>query len=331
VSFSVSSALAVNNRWLAPMAGVGDPVFRALCLSQGAGLTCTEMISAKGLGYGNAHTHDMLVLAQGEERCAVQLFGSDPALLAEQARRIEEEWGDALALIDVNMGCPVPKVTRKGEGAALMRTPELAGRIVAAIAEATSVPVTAKFRSGWDASSITAPEFARRMEQAGASAVCVHGRTASQGYSGASDPEVIARTVRAVDIPVLASGDLFSREDIDRVLELTGAAGALVARGACGNPWIFGTHVPTPLDRIDMAVVHARGLVERYGNAGLRRMRRHLGYYLTGFPYASRVRDRSMHCATFTELEELLLWTREQISGSMRVSDPQPKREEHAS
>jgi len=313
VTASLSALLDDNNRWLAPMAGVGDPIFRSLCRAEGAGLTCTEMISAKGLFYGDRHTADLLALAPGERSCAVQLFGADPRLVALQARRVEEAWGDALALVDINMGCPVPKVTKKGEGAALMKTPDLAARIVSAVRAAVSVPVTAKIRSGWSADDISAPRLATRLADAGANAVCVHGRTATQGYAGNSDPEPIARCVEAVPVPVLASGDLFSRDDIERVLAATGAAGVLVARGALGNPWIFGTHVPTPRDRVDKALEHARGLYALSGRRGLKRMRKHLGFYLVGFPHAARVRERSMHCETLPELEELLASTRDRL------------------
>ncbi|MBQ1448913.1 MAG: tRNA-dihydrouridine synthase [Coriobacteriales bacterium] len=302
---AVVGELLENNRWLAPMAGIGDPVFRGLCLEQGAGLTCTEMISAKGLHYGNEATADLLCLAPGEERCAVQLFGADPELMAMQAARIEDAWGEHLALIDINMGCPVPKVTRKGEGSALMRRPELAARIVEEVSDAVSVPVTIKCRSGWDDGEDSAPVFVQRMERAGAHAACVHGRSARQGYSGASDREVIARCVQAVDIPILASGDLFTYETLGEVLERTGAAGVAVARGACGNPWIFNGYQPTSRDRVEMALRHAMGLCADDEHVGIRRMRKHMAHYLVGFPAAARTRELAVRCGTLGEFQEL--------------------------
>lgn len=213
--------------------------------------------------------------------------------------------GERIALIDLNMGCPVPKVTRKGEGAALMRDPELAARIVSAVVSAVDIPVTAKFRSGWDSGDRSAPGFARTLEEEGLSALCVHGRSATQGYSGASDPTIIAETVAAVSIPVLASGDLFSRDAITETLRRTGAAGALIARGACGNPWIFSHHEPDSHERLMMALRHTRGLCELDPRMGLHRMRRHMAYYLTGFPHAAGAREAAMRCQTYDEFEAL--------------------------
>lgn len=302
---AVIGELLENNRWLAPMAGIGDPVFRGLCLEQGAGLTCTEMISAKGLLHGNVATSDLLCLAPGEKRCAVQLFGSDPDIMATQAARIEDAWGERLALIDINMGCPVPKVTRKGEGCALMRRPGLAARIVGEVASAVKVPVTVKCRSGWYDGEDSAPAFIQKMERAGAHAACVHGRSARQGYSGTSDREVIARCVQAVDIPILASGDLFTYESLDEVLERTGAAGVAVARGACGNPWIFNGYRPTSRDRVEMALRHATGLCADDEHVGIRRMRKHMAHYLVGFPAAARARELAVRCESLDGFREL--------------------------
>jgi len=190
--------LLANPVWLAPMAGVGDPVLRGLCHEQGAGLTFTEMVSAKGLEMGGNGTWDLVVLAPGETCAGVQMFGSDPQVMAAQAARIREHLGDGLALLDINMGCPVPKVVRRGEGSALMRTPELAADIVRAVVAAVDVPVSVKFRRGWEDGSETAIGFAERLEDAGASLVSVHGRSTVQMYRGRADWELIARVKEAV-------------------------------------------------------------------------------------------------------------------------------------
>lgn len=239
-----------NPFWLAPMAGITDRAFRSLCLRYGAGLTFSEMVSAKGLEYNGVKTFALTDPAQDEAHLAVQLFGSEPACMAAQAARVEERLGKRLALIDVNMGCPVRKVVRRGEGSALMKTPELAAAIVSEIAAAVRVPVTAKFRSGYSDGDQNAVEFAKRLEQAGASLVSVHGRTAHQMYRGKADWGIIARVKEAVDIPVAGSGDVFSHEDAVSMQEQCGVDAVHIARGARGNPWIFTGHVPTQPERV---------------------------------------------------------------------------------
>jgi len=261
---------------LGPMAGVTEAPFRAICKRMGADLTYTEMVSAKGLHYSPdaAEARGILRFAPEEVPCGVQLFGADPAMMAEQARRLVERYGGSIAVIDVNMGCPVPKVVGKGEGSALMRTPELAAEIVRAVVAAVgggtlagavdgeagratrglvtqglvtqaratrdlAIPVSAKFRTGWDASNVNAVEFALAMEAAGASAVTVHGRTREQFYHGTADWGVIAAVKAAVRIPVIGSGDVFSAADALRMLEETGVDAVMIARAAQGNPWIF--------------------------------------------------------------------------------------------
>lgn len=236
--------------WLAPMAGITDRAFRSLCLRYGAGLTFSEMVSAKGLEYNGVKTFALVEPAEDESALAVQLFGSDPACMAEQARRVQERLGARLALVDVNMGCPVRKVVRRGEGSALMNDPMLAARIVSTIDEAVDVPVTAKFRSGWTNERVTAPEFARCLEQAGAALVSVHGRSARQMYRGKADWDVIAQVKQAVSIPVAGSGDVFSHEDALRMREQCGVDAVHVARGARGNPWIFSGQVPSAAERV---------------------------------------------------------------------------------
>lgn len=242
--------------WLAPMAGITDRAFRSLCLRHGAGLTFSEMVSAKGLEYNGVRTFALTDPADDEDVLAVQLFGADPACMARQAARVEERLGGRLAAIDVNMGCPVRKVVRRGEGSALMQTPELAADIVRAIVEAVRVPVTAKFRSGWSNEEIAAVDFARRLEQAGAALVSVHGRSARQMYRGAADWSVIAQVKHAVDIPVAGSGDVFSHADARRMREECGVDAVLVARGARGNPWIFTGREPSAQERVRVMREH---------------------------------------------------------------------------
>lgn len=304
---------------LGPMAGVTEAPFRGICKRMGATLTYTEMISAKGLHYNpDARvTQEMLTFDPAEVPCGVQLFGSDPALMADRAAWVLERYGSGVALIDINMGCPVTKVVSNGEGSALMRTPDLAAEVVSRMAEAVSVPVTVKFRTGWDASSINAVEFARRMEAAGAAALCVHGRTRQQFYQGVADWDTIAEVARAVTVPVIGSGDIFSADDAGAMLERTGVHAVMVARGAQGNPWIFrearallesGETLapPTPLERVDMAREHARALVAFAGEHAVARMRKHIGWYIVGMPGARHVRDRVNHVTSSAELDALL-------------------------
>jgi tRNA-dihydrouridine synthase B len=316
---AVADILAANNVLLAPMAGVTEAPFRAICKRLGAGLTYTEMLSAKGLHYNpdSRASRAILTFDRAETPCAVQLFGSEAKLMAEQAARLVERFGADIALIDINMGCPVPKVVAKGEGSALMREPQLAGRIVSAVVEAIDVPVTVKFRSGWDAASVNAPEFGKAMEACGASALGVHGRTAGQLYRGKADWQVIADVKAAVAVPVIGSGDVFSGADVVAMLERTGADAVMVARGAQGNPWIFREaralidrgvvlERPTPLERLDMAVEHARALYAFGGEQGALRMRKHIAWYFAEMPGATHARRRVNGCRSMADLEALL-------------------------
>ena len=288
------------------MAGVNDPVFRGLCLEQGAALTYTEMISAKGLMYGSDGSADLLRLAPGEESCAVQLFGSEPELIAREAALIQKEWGQKLALLDVNMGCPVRKVVKNGEGSALMRDPQCAQAIISKLVETLDVPVSCKFRAGWDAENVNAVDFALRMQEAGASALALHPRTTVQLYSGRSDWELLARVKEAVGIPVIGSGDLFSHADCERMMRETGVDAVMVARGAQGNPWIFNGHEPSLVDKCRMALRHERGLAGMMGERALGKLRKHMAWYLTGLPHATSVRDQIMHIGSIGELDAFL-------------------------
>jgi nifR3 family TIM-barrel protein len=314
---------------LGPMAGITEAPFRAICKRMGADLTYTEMISAVGLHYNpDARVaRELLTFAPEEVPCVVQLFGSDPSIMAAQARWIVERHGADVAAIDVNMGCPVTKVVSKGEGAALMKTPDLAAEIVRRIADAVApVPVTVKFRSGWDAASINAVAFARRMEDAGAAAVCVHARTRSQFYRGAADWSVIAAVKAAVRVPVIGSGDVLAAADAKRMLEETGCDAVMIARGAQGNPWIFrearavidrGERLepPSAFERIDMAIEHANALVAFAGEHAFVRMRKHVGWYITGMPGASHVRERVNAVASHADLIALLTEYRRYLEG----------------
>ena len=316
----VADILAAGNVVLGPMAGITEAPFRAICKRMGAGLTYTEMISAKGLHYNpDARiSQALLTLSPQETPAAVQLFGSDPEVMARQARRIVEIHGSDVALIDINMGCPVTKVTSRGEGSALMRTPQRAAAIVERVAETCGVPVTVKFRKGWDASDGSAVEFARAMEAAGAAALTVHGRTRDQFYRGMADWGVIADVKAAVSVPVIGSGDVFSAHEAKAMIDRTGVDAVMVARGAQGNPWIFrqcralldsGEEIdgPTVFERIDMAREHAAALVAFGGEGAFRRMRKHVGWYVYGLPGATFVRERVNAVGSYRELDDLLV------------------------
>lgn len=316
---SIRRLLERGNVVLGPMAGVTEAPFRAICKRMGAGLTYTEMVSATGLHFNpeSQVSRKLLSLAAEETPCGVQIFGGDAEVMAEQARGICERYGEDVALIDINMGCPVAKVVNRGEGSALMRTPELAAEIVAAVAAAVPVPVTAKFRKGWDEENANAIEFAQAMQTAGASALTVHGRTRGQFYHGRADWEVIAAVKAAVAVPVIGSGDVFSASDAKAMLDETGVDGVMIARGAQGNPWIFrearalidsGVRLapPTWRERLDIARAHAEALVAFAGEHAVTRMRKHVAWYVTGLPGASHVRARVNSISSHAELIGLL-------------------------
>ena len=304
---------------LAPMAGFSDVAFRLLCREQGCDWTVTEMVSAKGLLYGSDRTAQLLRTAPAEGAVVMQLFGREPALLAEAARRIEGEHGAALAAIDLNFGCPAPKIAGNGEGSALLLEPALCGRIVAAVAAAVRVPVTVKLRKGYDAAHVNAVEVARICEGEGASLVTVHGRTREQRYTGHADWACIAAVAAAVSVPVVGNGDVRSGADALRLLRETGCAGVMVGRGALGNPWIFaeiraalsGRPYTPPDDaaRMQMALRHARMTVEDKGAHGVIELRKHLARYLSGRRDAAALRARLNTASTLGQIEEILLDT----------------------
>lgn len=288
-----------NNIFLAPLAGVSDRPFRVLCAEQGAGLVYTEMVSAKAISYNNKKTSALLKISPDKETAGVQLFGSDPEIMAASASKIEN---DAITLFDINMGCPVPKVVNNGEGSALMKDPDLIGSIVEAMVKAVHKPVTVKIRSGFDSDSINAVEVAKVAEQAGAAAIGVHGRTRDQYYSGKADWQIIRQVKEAVNIPVLGNGDIFTAQDAKRMFDETGCDGVLVARGAQGNPWIFNEIVtymatgqvpsrPEPEELVAMILRHKEALIEEKGSfVAMREMRKHTSWYTKGLKNATDIR-----------------------------------------
>lgn len=299
---------------LAPMAGVTDLPFRVLCREQGCGMVCTEMVSAKAITYKNKNTFLLMETVPQERPVSLQLFGSDSDIMAEAARMIADRDFDVL---DVNMGCPVPKVVNNGEGSALMKQPELAGRIVRGLVEAIDKPVTVKIRKGFDDDHINAVEMAKIAEANGAAAVAVHGRTREQYYSGKADWEIIAKVKDTVSIPVIGNGDIFTPEDAKNMMEQTNCDGVMIGRGAQGNPWIFHqikTYLETgmvpekpPFSEVcRMILRHAKMQIEWKGEKrGMREMRSHAAWYTAGYPHSASLRRAMNTVETYEQLEEL--------------------------
>ena len=303
----------LENRYiLGPMAGVTDLPFRLLCREQGAGLLCMEMVSAKAIYYNNRNTESLLEIHPNEKPVSLQLFGSDPKIMSEMAKRIEER---PFAILDVNMGCPVPKVVKNGEGSALMKDPKLVYEIVSALVKAIEKPVTVKIRKGFDDDHVNAVEIARIAEEAGAAAVAVHGRTREQYYSGKADWDIIRQVKEAVSVPVIGNGDVTSPQKAAELVRLTGCDGIMIARGAQGNPWIFSEMIhweetgelPSRPDKDEvreMMLRHARLQLEYKGEfSGIREMRKHVAWYTKGLKGAARLREKVNDVESLEELQ----------------------------
>ncbi len=316
MKLKIGDVLLDNNLILGPMAGVTDLAFRRLCREQGCGAAYTEMVSAKAIFYNNRNTYDLMRVDPEEGPVALQLFGSDPEIISEMAARVED---GPYAWIDINMGCPVPKIVNNGEGSALMKDMPRAEAILKALVRKVKKPVTVKFRKGFDREQGDAVEFAKLAESCGVAAVAVHGRTREQYYSGKADWDVIRRVKEAVNIPVIGNGDVFSPEDAGRMLEETGCDGVMIARGARGNPWIFsdtacfldggGKRPPRSREELrGMILRHIRLLTEEKGEyAAVREMRKHIGWYTAGLEHSARLRSDVNLAESVEELTGLVL------------------------
>lgn len=331
MGFDFNRFFAARPVLLAPMAGVSDEVFRFMAREQGADLAFTEMVSAQGLSYANEKTRGLLDLGPDEDFVAVQLFGHDPATMARQAAWIEDELGEGLAYLDINMGCPARKIVSKGDGSALMKDPKLAASIVSAVNAGAEHPVTVKFRRGWALGEETCVDFARALEQAGAAALTVHGRFAAQLYRGRADWDAIARVKRAVSVPVVGNGDVACGGDARALIAATGCDAVMIARAAEGNPWVFSQvkaalageaepSAPSTALRVETARRHARLLAERSGPS-IVRMRKHAMWYVAGLPGAASARGRFNHCTTLADFETVFDELLERCASVPDVSD----------
>lgn len=315
MEYRIGSMKLDNQLILAPMAGVTDLPYRLLCKEQGCGLVYTEMVSAKAILYHNKNTNSLLEVAEGEGPVAVQLFGSDPDIMADIAARIQDGPYD---IIDVNMGCPVPKIVNNGEGSALMKNPDLVYRILSAMVKAVHKPVTVKFRKGFDEQHVNAVEIAKAAQAAGVSAVAVHGRTREQYYSGTADWSIIRQVKEAVSIPVIGNGDIFEPQDAKRMLLETGCDFLMLARGVRGNPWLFhrtnhylktGELLPAPdAAQVKAMILKHAGLQQKYKGdyIGVRELRKHVAWYTTGLAHSAALRQEINQAETMDDLKKLI-------------------------
>ena len=313
-TLQIGNVTLENNLILAPMAGVSDLPFRLLCREQGAGLVCMEMVSAKAILYKNRNTEELLTIDSKEHPVSLQLFGSDPHIISEIAKQIEERPFD---ILDLNMGCPVPKVVNNGDGSALMKNPRLAGEIIEKTARAIKKPLTVKIRKGFDDAHVNAVELAHIAQESGAAAVAVHGRTREQYYAGHADWDIIRQVKEAVSIPVIGNGDIRTPEDVAAMAEQTGCDGYMIARGAEGNPWIFrqilhyfdtGEHLARPdfSEVTEMLLRHAKMQIDCKGDyTGIREIRKHAAWYTAGYRNSSKLRGRINEVENYEQLETL--------------------------
>lgn len=299
---------------LAPMAGVTDRAFRELCVAFGASYVVGEMVSAKGISFNSERSKELMLLSENERPAAVQLFGSEPQTVAAAAVTAMEYKPD---IIDINMGCPAPKISGNGAGSALMKNPDLCGKIVEAVCKAVDVPITVKIRKGWDDKSVNAVEVAKICEQAGAAAITVHGRTREQFYSGKADLDIISEVKKAVNIPVIGNGDITNANDAAQMLEKTNCDMVMIGRGALGNPWIFREinawlndlrpmFPPSPAEKVTVILRHIQAMCDYKGEEiAMREARKHVGWYMKGFKNAAELRREAGYLKTYDELIEL--------------------------